>query len=200
MAFLRRLPYVTIVLMLSSFGFYILPNRPALLVRLALDPSVRLAGVLLHPILHTNITHLIGNTVLGIAIVGTLIETWMIQLRRLFRYGILFWCYLVSLGVAYLAWLRLTGTGAFGLSGVVSAAVPFTLFYYLTFSDRIDLVGLSVFAPIGVGFLIAALVLPIASGVTESGYTLVNESSMFHLLAALPSFVAALLLFLRIRK
>jgi len=156
-------------------------------------------AVLLHPIFHISMAHLVGNTIFGLAVVGTLIETWMIQLRHLFRYGILLCCYLVSLGVTCLVWAE-SGTPAIGLSGVVFAAVPFTFFYYVTFSDRIDLIGLSVFAPIGIGFSIAALVLPIVAGITEMGHTVISESSMLHLLATIPSFVIASLLFQRIGK
>jgi hypothetical protein len=109
-----------------------------------------------HPIVHADNTHIVGNMALGIAIVGALIESWMIRLKRIVRYGLLAYCYFVSLTVAAI-WRVTQGWVPEGSSGVIMAGLGVVSLYYLTFHDELALKGWSGLGPFAFGISFAFL-------------------------------------------
>lgn len=160
------------------------------------DPIGQVLAFLLHPIIHVSVAHLLGNTIFGLIIIGVLVESWMRLLKRRARYTIFLICYLVSLGVGCMSWISpLGGHPPLGSSGLIFAMLPFTVFYYLAYCGRIRFDGLNRFAPIGIGFVAAFLVLPFVIGFTETGNLMVSHSAELHLFAAVFSSVAATLFY-----
>jgi hypothetical protein len=109
-----------------------------------------------HPIVHLDNSHILGNMVFGIAIIGTLIESWMIRLKRIVRYGLLVYCYFVSLGVVAI-WRVAQGWVPEGSSGLIMAGLGVVSVYYLTFHEKLSLKGWNSLGPFAFGFSFAFL-------------------------------------------
>jgi membrane associated rhomboid family serine protease len=150
--------------------------------------------VLLHPLIHGNLEHLASN-ILGLTIMGSLVEVGMTRLRRRYRYAIFAYCYLLSVGLSYFNWQnRIVGSGdpAVGLSGMIFAALPFTVFYfYFDLFSREFYRGRKIVIPVGIWLVLALFVLPFVLQQTGYGITLVSNGMFLHLFAFLPSFVLA---------
>jgi len=205
---LRKLPPVATALIVLSWICYGL-NRVSFdeLLNSALkDSTGQIIVFLLHPIVHMDLNHLFQNF-LGIFISGSLIELSMTDLKRIVRYGMLTYCYLVSLAVSYLEWAKPSEFIDFpnlfpvGLSGIIFAALPFALFHYLSFPSRMRAKNLHALGPIGIGFLLGALMFPFLSVLYERGLNLalLPRPAFLHLYAFLPSAVLAYLLFVVLR-
>jgi membrane associated rhomboid family serine protease len=200
---LRRIPYATIALIFGSVAFFcfsFLPVAEPFSYWLLFDPTGRFVLLLIHPIVHIDFRHLVGNMIFGIAILGTLIESWMVLVRRRVRYGILVFCYASSLGVSALVWKSpfLGSLPAVGSSGLIFAALPFPIFYSLQYRDRIRFKGWNVLAAIGLAIVSAFLIVPIALAPHAGGYTCLDVSTVLHLMPFLASLVVADFLFDRI--
>jgi len=204
----RKLSPVTTALIILSWICYGLKQAPfdRLLSSALKNPTGQIIVFLLHPIVHMDFNHLSQNF-LGIFISGSLIELSMTDLKRVVRYGMLTYCYLVSLAVSYSEWAKpsefIDSPNLFpvGLSGIIFAALPFALLYYLSFPRRMRVKGLHVLGPIGIGFLLGALMFPFLSVLYERGLNLalLPRPAFLHLYAFLPSVVLAYLLFVVLR-
>jgi membrane associated rhomboid family serine protease len=164
------------------------------------DPIGQFTLLLIHPIVHANSSHLLGNMIFGIAILGTLIESWMVMLSRRKRYGILLSCYLVSLGPSALIWLspKIHSAPAIGSSGLIFAGLAFALYYCMAYFKRKWLKSLNLLALVGIVIVSAFLAVPIILSPYVRGGFLVGPSPFLHLMCFLISLVLATLLFDRI--
>jgi len=201
---LKKLPFATIAFIVASvaFSYYLWYFAPMSFQRwLFLDPTGQLVLVLIHPIVHVSVEHLVGNMVFGIAILGTLIESWMTLLTRRLRYGMLVFCYLASLAVSVLVWKSpiLGPIPAIGSSGLIFAALPFALFYCLAYFKRTWFKTLNLLALVGIVIVSAFLVAPIIFSQHLKGGILLGISPFLHLMSFLISFVFAGFLFDRKR-
>jgi membrane associated rhomboid family serine protease len=200
----ERLPWLTIafVIISATFSCYLWYFAPrSFVIWLFYDPTGRFVLALIHPIVHINWTHLAGNMIFGIGILGTLIESWMTLLTRKFRYGIFAFCYLASLAVSVLVWKSpIVGpVPAVGSSGLVFASLPFPLFYCGKYYDRIQFRGRNLLAPVGIVIVSVFLIAPVVFATHLAGYTILGMSPALHLMSFLISFVFAIFLFDRIK-
>ena len=159
--------------------------------------------IFLHPFFHLSVGHLVFDTVLWL-VAGTLLEKWTMLSRK--NWGIVFiFCYLASLTATYMKW-KYVGprlVQGLGLSGMISATVPFLLFYCLFFCKEIRTRELTIVAPFGVGILFWFVIGPLFGGVTTTDtWSLIQlgDTSVLHLLAFAFSSVPAFLLMLLIVK
>lgn len=148
--FVKRLPYATITLIVLSAAIYETHVLPSTM------PD-SFAKLFLHPLIHSDDAHIIGNLALGVSVVGSLIECWMIRLKWLARYGLLIYCYFISLITAALWWVR-TDVIPFGSSGLILAGLAVVVLYYWKFHDQLTLKGWNALGPVGVGFALAFFV------------------------------------------
>jgi len=112
--------------------------------------------LILHPLIHADDAHIVGNMAFGILVVGALIESWMTRLKRIVRYGTLAYSYVVSLIVAAIWWVQ-QGFIPIGSSGLILAGIAIVIWYYRIFHDRLDLRGWNALGPVGLGFAFAFL-------------------------------------------
>jgi len=145
--FLKRLPYATFIFIGVSFVVYEYPILPSTM------PD-SLAKLLLHPLIHLDDNHIYGNLVLGLLVVGTLIERWMTRLKWVVRYGLLIYCYLISLMTAALFWAT-TRAIPFGSSGLILTGLAVVVLYYWKLHNQLSLKGWNALGPVGVGFVLA---------------------------------------------
>jgi membrane associated rhomboid family serine protease len=160
--------------------------------------------LVLSPILHLSVAHLVFNTVMGL-IAGMLVERWM-KLKRSSLFLMLIVCYLSSFVTSYLKWKYVgpnLGMGL-GLSGIIAATVPFLLCYCLFFRKELSLRGRSVFAPFGVGLLFWWVIGPLFVWLLLTktwSVTEVGDTPLIHLLvfgfALLPAFLLMRLIYRR---
>ena len=110
---------------------------------------------------------------------------------------IFLFCYVVSLGISYLAAMT-EGTGpGVGSSVIIFSILPFTCLYYLNFFDKIRFRGMVKLVPIGIGFVGFPLVMPLITGIQEKGYVMIAVSSFYHFSGAFLGLVVASVLFRR---
>jgi len=195
------MPYITIALLLISFGFH--PYAQSCVAKWFPSQNGRIIMLFLHPIIHTRAEHLLYNMIYGLGIVGVLVESWMTLLSRRVRYGILLICYLVSLGGSAFNWLTnpaLGGHPAIGSSGIIFSALPFTILYYLWFSDRIEFTRLSRLAPLGIGFVSAFLIAPFVFGIVTLDDLMAGSDARLHLFVVFFSSIVAYPLLRRYAK
>jgi len=145
--FIKHLPYATITLIVLSAVIYKTHVLPSTM------PD-SLTKLLLHPLIHLDDNHIAGNLVLGVSVVGTLMECWMTRLRWVARYGLLIYCYFISLMGAAFWWAR-TGVIPFGSSGLILAGLAVVVLYYWKFHNQLTLKGWNALGPVGVGFVLA---------------------------------------------
>jgi membrane associated rhomboid family serine protease len=181
-----QVPYATVFLSLASLAFY--PFESTLLAGNGFGSN--LAIWILHPIIHLSLGHLIRDVV-ALAVMGTLAESWMVQLRWRARLKILLLALTLSYGVSVLPWLSLGSQPAVGLSAIVYGVLPFLAFYHLEgwndgVSNRLNRV-----APIGVGFVFALLVYALISGWDESAHLVLPKEMSLHLLVAVIAYIVA---------
>jgi len=183
----------------SSYLWYFAPR--SFLMWLIYDPTGQFVLTLVHPTIHTDWVHLGGNMIFGIAILGTLIESWMTLLTCRVRYGILVFCYLASLAVSVLVWKSplLGRVPAVGSSGLVFAGLAFAMFYCLAYFKRTWFKSLNLLALVGIVIVSVFLVAPIILSPHLQGYTILGISPVLHLMSFSISLVFAALLFERIR-
>jgi membrane associated rhomboid family serine protease len=141
---LKNVPYATI-------GFIVLNCLIFWFGLLSWVKPNSIERLLLHPFIHADLPHIVGNLVFGVVVVGTLIESWMMKLRRIVRYGILVYSYLISLTVVAIWWLK-TGVVLVGSSGVILAGLAVAVAYYQVFHNQLTVRGWNALGPVGVGF------------------------------------------------
>jgi hypothetical protein len=112
--------------------------------------------LVLHPFFHRDNTHIAGDLILGIFVVGSMIECWMTQFKRVVRCGLLIFCYVMSLIVTAL-WTIMTGAVPYGSSGLVLAGLGVVVLYYCTYHEQLSLKSWNALGPIGVGLMCAFL-------------------------------------------
>lgn len=143
-------PITTVLLIISYFGTYYTSFGTAFPTWMGPLDMVVLFG---HPFFYLSVGHVVFDTVMWL-VAGTLLEKWTgFRVRN--RLGIYFVCYLSSVATEYMKWKYVDPeTPKFlGPSGMISAMVPFILFYYLFFHKQIVFKGPSVFAPFMIGVL-----------------------------------------------
>jgi len=189
---------VTVTLVAASYAFYFLAGQYlATWGFLSTDNGLVLRFVL-HPILHGDFFHLLGNTVF--LVTGLLVESWM-MFRRKIRYSILILCYLVSLNVDYLGWVALTPTHLppVGLSGMISSTLAFAFVYCVVFRAYLRFKGRSALALASIALLLMVQVWNMLGILI----TLYNPDylypMLYHSLAFLEAGILGLVLFRRLR-
>ncbi len=160
-----------------------------------------------HPFFYLSIRHLFFDTVMWL-LAGTLLEKWIgFRVRSLL--AIFAICYLSTLATEYVKWKHIGPTHNLflGPSGMISAMVPFVLFYYLFFRKEVSFSGLDVFAPFGIGVLFWWVIGPPFSWIGAPTqfwifeFTELGDTPIIHLLAfAFASVPAFLLMFLAHRR
>jgi membrane associated rhomboid family serine protease len=160
---IRNLPFATIAFIGTNAVVY----RLGLL---SWVEPVSIERLFLHPFIHDSVAHITGNIVFGIFIVGTLIESWMTRLKRIVRYGVLVYSYLVSLVIAAIWWVE-KGIVPIGSSGVILAGLAIVMWYYRIFHDRLDLKGWNALGPVGLGVAFAFLAQILVLGFLNPGET-----------------------------
>ena len=116
---------------------------------------------LLHPIIHLNWGHLFLDAVLAL-IVGIMLERWAVLgfKSRLLIFGL---CYFSSLTAVHMKWTYIGPTLdlTLGLSGMISAAIPFLVFYFWFFRKQLRFSGWNTLSPIGLGILLWFIIGPL---------------------------------------
>jgi hypothetical protein len=182
-----QVPWVTLFLLSASVGFYYLGSG---ILGTWVDSGQTMPIWLVHPIIHNSIVHLVGNLV-GLGILGTLVESWMVELPWKTRMWIMLFSVFLSYCISLLPSIFAARPPAVGLSAIVSALLPFTASYYAMGLNRRTSGGLNRFAPIGIGFMFALFVSPLIQGLQESGLLYVSMETELHLLAFAVSGFAA---------
>jgi membrane associated rhomboid family serine protease len=197
----RSLPPVTTLLLILSYAATYLTDFGGRFPLWIGDLNTAL--LFLNPFPHLSMGHLVFNTVM-ILIAGILVERWM-KLRRRNLLSIFIVCYLSSLATFYMK-SRYVGPilgFGFGLSTMISATVPFLLFYCLFFCKEIQLKGRAIFAPFGVGLLFWWVIGPLFNWlfVTKTwSITELGDTPLMHLLAFGFALLPAFLLMYLIRR
>lgn len=150
---LRRLPWVTFSIIGVSCIWQYFGLTALTFPFWYIDVRLTALFMLLHPIMHTNLSHLAKNIVFGL-VAGVLLESWtMVRCRT--RLGLLAVCYASSL-LAALIKLEYVGPNhqlAIGLSGMISAGIAVLLVYCGLFRHHIQLAGVGWLVPLGMVFL-----------------------------------------------
>lgn len=189
---LRNLPCAALALVvLSGIVFMLVPNPNAFWY--SLNATQKTAMLLLHPLFHDGIFHLLGNILFGLIIIGPLIENWMVLLTRRHRYFIFLFCYLVSLAINCLFWRFNPYEGpGIGFSLMIFAGLGFVIIYYSVFFRRMPFTDWNAVAPVGIGFVLAFLV--------QSFLPFLDFTALLHFLAFLSGLVGAVCLLPRLTQ
>jgi len=173
---------VTWALLIGSWLFFLAPKNLLLYPLMESDNNLLLLWIF-HPIIHVGFPHILGNTI-GLLFIGTLIEKWM-SARLRFRYLTFAMCYLISLAVWYVLVIFRSSEriALVGLSALLYSGLPFLLFNYLRSSDPVQVEGERKLVPIGIGFMMASLLLPVLSRRAYSSYINIDLSMEAHLFA-----------------
>ena len=154
----KTYPRVSFALFAASYVFLFLAGQYVTIWDWLFGSPTGLAVLLLlHPIIHGDLNHLLDNA--SFLIAGPLVESWMIFTRRT-RYGILLLCYLVSLDVSFFGWVAISPTHRppYGLSSMISSALAFALVYLWMFRWRIRFRGWNALAFLGISVLLVTFV------------------------------------------
>lgn len=193
MASVRKLPLVTIGLLIISYVVTYSTDFARSLPHWVGNQDTVL--LFLHPFFHVSTGHIVFDTVLWL-VAGTLAERW-ITFTRNKQIMMFITFYLSSLAAYGLAnYIKPYPVEVLGLSGLISAAIPFLLFYLWFFQEEISTKKLTIAASFGVGMLFWFIIGPILNWTlsTNLSFGKLDNTSLFHSLTFICSLFPAFLL------